>query len=811
MINLIIFTNDKSTRELFIQTKETRDAYSLLNIVISDSLKGNVSPFDSILLIDHNLLTDQTVRETYDLNEYLYCILNFNGSTNFPSSQELKAPIFVLDEYYLEKDIIRFYHFILSHSSSLFAKKNEVSQMIKKDGRIKALSTVIEISKLIHEEIKIDRYIEMVLDLIPQAFQHGRQISTRIIYNDTVYESKSFNSSKTKLTEVLSNRGITLGAVELHIQKEKEGEKFSFSLENLETLQALTNQLGAELRRLQIKEKNQQILEFTNLISSLFQNIIQISDNDLSNYLIHFIEKIKGNLKCDGCEYYDYEAKTDSFNRLVSPGDESTPYLAKDSLDKLRILRKITFFCGSRPISYENYKNTCKEENGKLCVCHIVQPVLIDDEVSGLIYYTFKNVDKKRVYDIKDFRLLGHTFSLAISKHRRERTLATYKKAIEQNPSAIVITDMKGSIKYVNPRFTQVTGYLLEEVEGKNPRVLKSGEQDDSFYKKLWQTITGGDIWKGTFHNRCKDGTLMWELAVICPIKNDQGKSIGFIAIKEDITEKVNTENELRLLNSQLKQTQMSLVNEEKMASVGRLAAGLAHEINNPIGFIMSNQKSMLRYIDQMKSLLTSNIDISIDNSITGELEMIMEDVQCIKDENDDGFSRVQNVIDSLRSFSRIDNSDAFADYDLNEAVRTTLVIARSELESIDDVVFKKGSIPEVNCKSDEINQVILNIIVNAAYACRHSQKSPHKIQLETYREEEMVCLSIQDSGNGIPEEIKDKIFEPFFTSKPIGEGTGLGLNIAYDIIVVKHNGVLEADNLDTGARFIIKLPLLSN
>jgi PAS domain S-box-containing protein len=407
--------------------------------------------------------------------------------------------------------------------------------------------------------------------------------------------------------------------------------------------------------------------------------------------------------------------------------------------------------------------------------------------------------------------MISEYLSLACTSLDNLNSIKSYKQAIEQSPSSILITDLKGYIRYVNPHFEKVTGYSLSEVRGKTPRILKSGLQDESFYKQLWERISSGDSWHGTFQNKCKDGSIIWEAASISPIFNNAGKMFAYIGIKEDITKRVVDEERLKSMNEKLISTQSTLVKEEKLASIGRLAAGVAHELNNPIGFINSNFRSLKRYITKFKELFEEkDFNLSEELKELYQVDYIFEDIFDILNESDDGFSRIINIVNSLRSFSRIDESKNLLFVNLNELIETTLVVARNEIKYSANIHLALGEIPSVNCVVGEINQVLLNLIVNASQAVASLEKEElGNIYISTETDGQSVICRIEDDGPGISDEDKLKIFDPFYTTKPVGKGTGLGLSISYDIIVNKHKGSISlSKSAYGGAGFIITLPL---
>ncbi len=394
------------------------------------------------------------------------------------------------------------------------------------------------------------------------------------------------------------------------------------------------------------------------------------------------------------------------------------------------------------------------------------------------------------------------------------RQMSQLSAVVEQAAESIVITDTEGLIQYVNPAFIAITGYSQAEALGQNPSVLKSGRQDDDYYRELWETLTRGEIWHGNFVNKRKDGTFYDEAAVIFPIRNDRGEITSFAAVKRDIT------NE-KAMQSQLRTTQ-------RLEAVGQLAAGVAHELNTPIGFVASNFESITGYIKNFVELIELYRQIVADLAAqlpeTGppaleqasalekdlQIEFILEDLEDLFSESRDGFERINSIVGKLREFSRIDQMDARESFNFNRAIETTMVVARNEYKYSAEVKLELDpELPDVMAAGGEINQVVLNLLVNAAQAIKEQERSElGQIIVKTDFNDEWVFCRISDNGPGIKPENLERIFDPFFTTKPVGKGTGLGLNISYDIITKKHHGSLIVESeLGVGTTFVISLP----
>lgn len=271
-----------------------------------------------------------------------------------------------------------------------------------------------------------------------------------------------------------------------------------------------------------------------------------------------------------------------------------------------------------------------------------------------------------------------------------------------------------------------------------------------------------------------------------------------------------NSELESVLLN--LKQTQEGLLQSEKMASIGQLAAGVAHEINNPIGFVISNGGTLKEYIEDIKEVLSAYEKGEPVDALKEELgfDEMIEDIDQLLADNNEGLKRVADIVRNLKSFAHNDPDGKFVSVDVNTLLHETLLVARNELKFVAEVKEEYGTVPPVMVRRGEINQVFLNIIVNAAQALRTSGKNSSSgvVTITTATENRSVVIRINDNGPGIPGDVIENIFNPFFTTKDVGEGTGLGLSISYDIIVRKHGGKLEvSSDTENGTTFRITLP----
>ncbi|MEW5874412.1 MAG: PAS domain S-box protein [Candidatus Zixiibacteriota bacterium] len=392
----------------------------------------------------------------------------------------------------------------------------------------------------------------------------------------------------------------------------------------------------------------------------------------------------------------------------------------------------------------------------------------------------------------------------------KQRGLAAMKllgTAVEQAAESIIITDIAGTIQYVNPAFERITGYRAEEVLGQNPRILKSGQHPEEFYSAMWGTLQSGEVWCGRLVNRAKDGTLYEEDGTISPVRDDSGRIVNYVAVKRDVTQSVLMEGELR--------------QAQKMEAVGSLAAGIAHEINTPIQFVGDNAsflrdafEELMRLIDRaVEDLPTSSVGAPAASDLGVDLDFLRREIPRALEQTHEGVRRVAAIIRAMREFSHVDSA-AMAPSDLNRALINTITITQNELKFIADIVTDLDpDLPLVVCDLSCLNQTFLNILINAGHAIedvigRHPE---HKgtITVVTRREGEHVRISISDTGTGIPEEIRNRVFDPFFTTKPVGRGSGQGLAISHAAIVEKHHGSLTFETaVGKGTTFTVRIPI---
>lgn len=402
--------------------------------------------------------------------------------------------------------------------------------------------------------------------------------------------------------------------------------------------------------------------------------------------------------------------------------------------------------------------------------------VIRADKSSFIAEFEARNV----LLNGKELRVVA--FKDISDRKRIEQEILSLSTAVKQSPTSIIITNTEGTIEYVNPKFTEVTGYTFEEVVGKNPRILKTENTSSEDYKEMWKIIAKGETWTGEFLNKKKDGTHYWELASISPIIDEQGKTIKYIAVKEDITERKKTE--VALINSERQLTQAN-------ATKNMFFSIIAHDLKGPIG-----------NISQIIKLFKDNFnDISNDEK-NDYLNILL------------GLSEKTNkLLDDLLLWARIQMNTieiTFEELNIKKVIESTFdIITEKALEKNINII---SDIDDVLLKTNEssLRTVIRNLLSNAI-KFSHNQ-SDIEIKTEVPESNNKVIISIKDHGVGIPKENIDKLFkiETSFTTYGTNneKGSGLGLILCKELIEKINGSIWVKSKEDEGSTFYIALPL---
>ena len=353
--------------------------------------------------------------------------------------------------------------------------------------------------------------------------------------------------------------------------------------------------------------------------------------------------------------------------------------------------------------------------------------------------------------------------------------------AVTQSPIGILITDSEGVIEYVNPRFTGITGYMLEDVQGEHSSMFKWVDASEKSYRALLKTILDGREWRGRFHNRKKSGELYWEETLIAPIKNSEGKITNFIAMKEDISDRVRLEEELH--------------HSQKMDSIGRMAGGLAHDFNNILTAIAG-------YVGIMEFYTTEESPLS--SSIT----QIRSSVE-----------RAAQLVQGLLGFSRKQRSNPLP-VNLNDIVTRVAKLLTSLIgEDITLHNFLSDAPLEILADTVQIEQLIMHLVNNS----RDAMPKGGELWIGTRRTTldndfvgrygygtvgDYALLTVTDNGTGMDAETLEKIYEPFFTTKSVGKGSGLGLSVVYGCVKQSKGFLTCYSEPGKGTQFNVYFPL---
>jgi len=394
-------------------------------------------------------------------------------------------------------------------------------------------------------------------------------------------------------------------------------------------------------------------------------------------------------------------------------------------------------------------------------------------KLTGPFGYILKPFDKK---DLQ----IG--IEMALYKHETELQLRKLSRAIEFNPCTVVITDTKGNIEYTNTKFNQLTGYSSKEAIGKNPRFLKSGKTSPEEYERLWRTITSGKEWRGEFCNKKKNGEHYWESASISPVKNTEGVITHFVAVKEDITESKRLEKEKQDM-------EIKMLVSSKLATLGKMAAGIAHEINQPLTYISSSIQSIREDFEM------DDVD---KESIVKTLEKSYRQVE-----------RINQIIQHLRTFGRADDLE-MKNVIIKKVLDNTLLLLgeKMRLTNIDFVCKEDAGVPLIRGNENQLEQVFINLMQNSIYSIEEKGYKGGRINVEikNMNEKSGIQIDFSDTGKGIRPEHLENIFDPFFTTKPVGKGTGLGLSIIYSIIQSHGGEITCKSEVGKGTTFVISL-----
>jgi PAS domain S-box-containing protein len=441
-------------------------------------------------------------------------------------------------------------------------------------------------------------------------------------------------------------------------------------------------------------------------------------------------------------------------------------------------------------------------------------------------------------YELHEVRAQLATATAALESLRKDLNLRD--AALDASSSHFMIVDLlqKGRpIVYVNRALAREHGYEPEEILGQGIKMLTVPGMDREQSKQVYAEIAAGRTVRREMQALRRDGSVFWVGVCTTPLRNARGAVSHYVTVGADITARMEAERRKQELQEQLynemrerERMAIELQLAQKLESVGRLAAGLAHEINTPIQyvgdsvyFLQSAFADITRLLNAYRGAMTEATALGQDaaprestlaaiEALQREIdyEFLSQEVPRAFQRTLDGAERVTGIVRAMKEFAHPD-SNVHTPADLNHGLRTTITVASNEYKYAATVSLEAGDVPPVTCNLGELNQVFLNLIVNAAHAIHDSGKdaATGRITVETRLDGDCVEVVIGDNGCGIAQENLEKIFDPFFTTKEVGRGTGQGLAIARSIVVDKHGGDIRVHSeIGVGTKFILRLPV---
>ena len=398
-----------------------------------------------------------------------------------------------------------------------------------------------------------------------------------------------------------------------------------------------------------------------------------------------------------------------------------------------------------------------------------------------------------------------------------EQSHSQLAAVLEATPDYVGIADEQGRMLYANRALRQIRGIGLSP----DAPLGRWGEAhpDWVFHKikeeALPETARNGD-WSGETALLDVTGQEIPVHQVILAHRDSVGEIDFYSTIMRNLTASQQQAAALRQAFDELERTQKQLIDSEKMASIGQLTAGVAHEINNPVGYLHSNLGTLSHYVEDVLHMVASYeaaVSSITDPVVIAAVEQVkkdtdfsflLEDIPKLLSESQEGTQRVRKIVQDLKDFAHAGDNEEWQWVDLHNSLERTLNIVHNELKYKAEVLRSYDDLPEIRCLPGQLNQVFMNLLVNAG----HAIDAKGQVQVSARQVDDQVWVEISDTGCGMPPEVVERIFEPFFTTKPVGKGTGLGLSISYGI-VKKHGGHIEVESIQRqGTTFRIVLPV---
>ncbi|HJP17669.1 MAG TPA: PAS domain S-box protein [Nitrospinota bacterium] len=447
--------------------------------------------------------------------------------------------------------------------------------------------------------------------------------------------------------------------------------------------------------------------------------------------------------------------------------------------------------------------------NGEERVCHTTGEVKFDEEDKPIrMLGTFQNItERKKVEEeIKRYR---DNLEDEVSKRTGELNFQKY--ALDKH-AIVSSTDADGNITYANDKFCKISGYTRDELMGQNHRIVKSDEHSPEFYRDMWDTISNGNVWQAEVKNKKKNGDYYWVKATMVPFMDESGKPHDYISIRTDITERKKAEEGLKKYASEMEQLaeerSKQLIHADRMVTLGTLSAGVAHEINNPVGFVGNNLQIFEKLWDRTIKVY---LEKAKGNNEDKNLAFVLDEMPGMLKAMREGTRRIAKIVHNLGRFSRISKL-TFEPTNICEIIETAVNFCRLDLTVKHQVKIQldlQNDIPNIKVSRQEMEQVLINLITNSGHAMEEiTGRKELTLKIKASHVSNNIVIEIADNGHGMDKKTLDNIFNPFFTTKDTGKGTGLGLSICRGIIEQHRGDITARSTLGEGTTFTITLPI---
>ncbi len=647
--------------------------------------------------------------------------------------------------------------------------------------RIKEMDCLYSASRILDtKDYSFNEKMNQIVEIIPSSWQHTSITCTAITIDGKLYHTENYNDSHWKQTKEITTDGEVVGKIEVcYLEEKDEQYEGPFLMEERRLINNIAEQIGmfleSEKAEKALRENEEQLIE---ILNSLHTGVFVIDPTT---------------------------------HKIVSANPNA-------------IL--MTGATSEEIIGAECFNTICNKSDGNCPITDLDQQIENEEVVllskDGTEIPILKTVTK---ISLKGKEHLLESF-IDISKLKEaeialEESGRFVRSVIDSLHNAVFILDSETlEIKDCNAAAVEIYKFPKDELTGKLPDFLFPEPNDfEDYKKKLFKAISKKGIMKAyDVKMKRKGGEIFFAEHNTIPLLDKSGSRIGWVSTISDITER-------KILEADLSQGQ-------KLQSIGQLASGIAHEINTPTQFVSDNTRflqdsfnDLSRLVEKYRQLEKALIEGSDTNALLPEItdlsdeidiEFLSEDIPKAIDQSLEGLGRVSKIVRAMKDFAHPEVNEKKPE-NLNNIIESTATVARNEWKYVSEMNLELDpDLPLVECKGSEIGQVLLNVIINAAHAIEDAigdeTGNLGEIKISTHKDDEWVTIRISDTGTGIPEESRDKVFDHFYTTKEVGKGTGQGLAICHSAITKNHQGSLSFETeMGKGTTFIIRLPFVED